>query len=172
MSLLPYNFGDFSAALPRPWGINPDDFFPPAMYPGFAPSMALPGYVRPWRFTSGPDSGFSKIINDKEKFEVTLDVKLYKPEEITVKNAENVITVEGKHEEKEDEHGFVSRHFKRRYVLPENVEIAKCKVQLSSDGVLTFSIPKKALPDPSKSGRVLPITKTGVPSVKAAETKK
>jgi crystallin, alpha B len=74
---------------------------------------------------------------------VSLDVTQYKPEEITVKNVDNVITVEGKHEERPDEHGHISRHFIRRYVLPKDSEVDKCKVQLSSDGVLNFSVPKK-----------------------------
>jgi len=74
---------------------------------------------------------------------VSLDVKEYKPEEITVKNVENVITVEGKHEEKQDEHGYISRHFVRRYVLPKDVDIDHCKVSLSSDGVLNLHVPKK-----------------------------
>lgn len=146
-----------------------DDLFAPAMYRGLQP--LAPGYVRPWRFTSGTESGFSKIINNKDKFEVSLDVKMFKPEEITVRNLDNVVTIEGKHEEKEDEHGYVSRHFVRRYVLPKEVEVDKCKVQLSSDGILNFSVPKKPLPDAS-AGRTLPIQKTGAPAVKAAETKK
>jgi len=74
---------------------------------------------------------------------VSLDVHHFKPEEITVKNKENVITIEGKHEEKEDQHGYVSRQFIRKYVLPKDVLVDQFKVQMSSDGVLQLAAPKK-----------------------------
>ncbi|KAJ8963110.1 hypothetical protein NQ318_018575 [Aromia moschata] len=50
--------------------------------------------------------------------QVILDVQQFAPNEIVVKTNGNSIIVEGKHEEKQDEHGFISRHFVRRYVLP------------------------------------------------------
>lgn len=52
--------------------------------------------------------------------QVILDVQQFTPNEISVKTTEKFIIVEGKHEEKADEHGFVSRHFVRRYQLPGN----------------------------------------------------
>jgi crystallin alpha B len=51
--------------------------------------------------------------------------------------------VEGKHEEKQDEHGYVSRHFVRRYILPSDIEVNNIVSSLSSDGVLTVTAPKK-----------------------------
>lgn len=73
-----------------------------------------------------------------------LDVQQFAPGEITAKVADGAVIVEGKHEEKPDEHGFVSRHFVRRYVPPvEEVDLEKVVLSLSSDGVLTISIPKK-----------------------------
>ena len=36
---------------------------------------------------------------DKEKFEVTLDVSQFKPEELKVSTVNNVLSIEGKHEE-------------------------------------------------------------------------
>ncbi|CAH1963859.1 unnamed protein product [Acanthoscelides obtectus] len=72
-------------------------------------------YVRPWTPTNitRQDSG-STIQQDKDKFQVILDVQQFAPNEITVKTTGNSIVVEGKHEEKQDEHGFISRHFTRR----------------------------------------------------------
>lgn len=67
----------------------------------------------------------------------------FAPNEITVKAVDNTVVVEGKHEEKQDEHGFISRHFVRRYVLPKDVELNNITSSLSSDGVLTISAPKK-----------------------------
>lgn len=68
--------------------------------------------------------------------------------------------VEGKHEEKQDEHGFISRQFTRRYVLPQGHEASEVISSLSSDGVLTICSLKKALPPPGTE-RVVPITQTG-----------
>ena len=45
--------------------------------------------------------------------QVNLDVQQFKPEELTVKVADKFLVVEGKHEERSDEHGFVSRQFTR-----------------------------------------------------------
>ena len=76
-------------------------------------------------------------------FQVNLDVQQFKPEEIAVKIADNYIVVEGKHEERQDEHGFVQRQFQRRYLIPKDVDPDHIQSSLSSDGVLTVSAPKK-----------------------------
>jgi hypothetical protein len=75
--------------------------------------------------------------------QVILDVQQFAPNEITVKTLDNTVIVEGKHEEKQDEHGYVSRHFVRRYVLPSDIEVNDIVSSLSSDGVLTVTAPKK-----------------------------
>lgn len=75
--------------------------------------------------------------------QVILDVQQFSPDEITVKTVDNHVTVEAKHEEKQDEHGYVSRHFVRRYVLPPSHDLANITSTLSSDGVLTITAPKK-----------------------------
>lgn len=72
-----------------------------------------------------------------------LDVQQFAPREITVKTIDTTIIVEGKHEEKQDEHGYISRHFVRRYVLPRDVEVHNITSSLSSDGVLTITAPKR-----------------------------
>lgn len=72
-----------------------------------------------------------------------MDVQQFSPNEITVKVTEGAVIVEGKHEEKQDEHGFISRHFVRRYTLPKDVDVNNVVSSLSSDGVLTVSVPKK-----------------------------
>ncbi|XP_033607000.1 protein lethal(2)essential for life isoform X1 [Cryptotermes secundus] len=100
--------------------------------------------------------------------QVILDVQQFAPSEITVKTIDNAVIVEGKHEEKQDEHGYVSRHFVRRYILPSDIEVNNIVSSLSSDGVLTVTAPKKVLLPPSGE-RVVPIVHTGVPAVKPAE---
>lgn len=122
---------------------------------------SLRNYFRPWRAPAlaRQDSG-STITQDKDKFQVILDVQQFAPNEITVKTTGNSIVVEGKHEEKQDEHGFISRHFVRRYVLPQEHDINEVVSSLSSDGILTVTAPKKSLKPPNTE-RVVPITQTG-----------
>lgn len=69
-------------------------------------STATP-YFRPYSMAR-QDSG-STVNLEKDKFEVLLDVQQFRPDEIAVKTSEKFIIVEGKHEEKQDEHGYISR---------------------------------------------------------------
>ena len=66
----------------------------------------------------------------------------FSPSEITVKTVGDSVLIEGKHEEKPDEHGFISRQFQRRYLLPDGVRPEDVQSSLSSDGVLTVSAAK------------------------------
>ncbi|XP_019880506.1 protein lethal(2)essential for life isoform X2 [Aethina tumida] len=119
-------------------------------------------YIRPWRTANAlqkQDSG-STIQQDKDKFQVILDVQQFAPNEITVKTSGSSIVVEGKHEEKQDEHGYISRHFVRRYILPSDHDINQVSSSLSSDGILTVNAPKKSL-QPQNTDRVVPIEHTG-----------
>ncbi|XP_063367084.1 protein lethal(2)essential for life-like [Cydia amplana] len=122
-------------------------------------SLFRNSYFRPWRTSLTRQESSSTINLTKEKFEVILDVQQFSPEEITVKASNNSILVEGKHEEKQDEHGYISRQFTRRYILPTGYEVADLVSTLSSDGVLTITAPKRPLP--SAGERIVPITKTG-----------
>ncbi|XP_063916483.1 protein lethal(2)essential for life-like [Zophobas morio] len=145
-------------------GLDPEDFFVPLIAHGLRQLMGCPaGYQRPCQKDSG-----STVCRDKDKFQVNLDVQQFKPEEISVKVAKNVVTVEGKHEEKEDEHGLISRHFVRKYVLPEGHDVDKIESKLSTDGVLTITAPRvKAAVE---EGRSVPVIQTGQ-STKEVEKK-
>ncbi|XP_066261595.1 heat shock protein 27-like [Euwallacea similis] len=103
----------------------------------------------------------TSITVDKDHFQAKIDVQQFKPEELTVKlNDDNTVTVEGKHEEKQDEHGFISRHFVRKYVLPDDVDAKKLQSALSSDGVLSLAAPKK--PEVKQVDyKQIPILRTG-----------
>nr|AEE62721.1 unknown [Dendroctonus ponderosae] len=119
-------------------------------------------YLRPWSSSNvlqRQESG-STIQQDKDKFQVILDVQQFAPNEITVKTSGNSIIVEGKHEEKQDEHGFISRHFTRRYQLPTEHDVEGVVSSLSSDGILTVTAPKKD-DKPKNTDRVVPIQQTG-----------
>lgn len=119
-------------------------------------------FLRPWKSeisTSEVDVG-SRIRYDKDTFQADIDVQRFKPEEISIKvSGDNTITIEGKHEEKQDEHGFISRQFVRRYVLPDNCDRAKVESKLSSDGILTITAPRMDIKE--MEFRSIPIQHTG-----------
>ncbi len=104
-----------------------------------------------------------RVVNDAQKFAVQMDTSQYQPEEIDVKvnNAEQgrpaYLTVSGKHEEKQDEHGYVSRSFTRRYALPPDVDAAQLACNMSETGVLTAQAPK-VQPALADGARAIPIT--------------
>ena len=100
-----------------------------------------------------------------------MDVQQFKPEEINVKVVDRFIVVEGKHEEKKDEHGLVSRQFVRKYFVPEQVDIDHVKSSISSDGVLTLTAPVKELPESEKKEKVIPIEQTGKPAIRESSGK-
>lgn len=141
-------------------GLSPEDFLEPLTLL----SLQGPGgYLRPWRSESSKGDTGSTVSIDKNKFQANLDVQQFKPEEITVKlSGDNIVTIEGKHEEKEDEHGFISRHFVRKYVLPKNCNTSQLQSKLSSDGILTITAPTVD----AKEGehKTIPIQQTGEPA--------
>lgn len=83
---------------------------------------------------------FHEILNI---FQVNLDVQQFKPGEIRVKIVDDCIVVDAKHEERRDNHGYISRQFTRRYKVPSDVDIDATKSKLSSDGILILEAPKK-----------------------------
>lgn len=153
-------FGRPSRLLDQHFGtaLNRDELM--STFSSLPRSSLLSRYYRPWRSPLARQDSGSTINADKEKFQVILDVQQFAPNEITVKTNNNSIVVEGKHEEKQDEHGFISRHFVRRYVLPQEHDIEEVVSTLSSDGVLTITAPRKGVKDTNKE-RVIPITQTG-----------
>ncbi|XP_973442.2 protein lethal(2)essential for life [Tribolium castaneum] len=178
MSLLPLLLSDpFEYSRPSQildqhfgLGLDADDLLAPLVPREMRHLMRCPaGYLRPWRSAAQQRDSGSTVSYDKDKFQANLDVQQFKPEEISVKVNGNVVTVEGKHEEKQDEHGFISRHFVRKYMLPKGHDVDKIESKLSSDGVLTITAPRF---DVSKEEhKSVPIVQTGQPS-KPVEQKK
>ncbi|KAG6443652.1 protein lethal(2)essential for life [Manduca sexta] len=163
MSLLPYFFDDFGFRRP---GRLLDQHFALALTPDdmlnvVAGPLLSREYYRPWRHLAAAarDAG-SSIKADKDKYQISLDVQHFAPEEISVKTVDGYIVVEGKHEEKKDEHGYVSRQFVRRYALPKGCTPETVESKLSSDGVLSITAPRK-VPEAVKGERKVPITQTG-----------
>lgn len=117
---------------------------------------------QPWRdLYEGLDrevGGSTTIERDYDKYQVIVDVRQFAPEEITVRTDDKYVTVEGKHDDRKDRHGYVSRQFLRRYMLPKGYDIGHVKPSLSSDGILTITAPKLALPAPGE--RIVPIRRS------------
>lgn len=159
MALLPYLFDDLRPRRiqDRLFGLDmsPEDFLTDVFD---RPVVRMRQYMRPWRNLNAAarDVG-STIKSDKDKFQVNLDVQHFDPEEISVKTSDGYVVVEGKHEERKDEHGYISRQFKRRYALPEGCNPETVESRLSSDGVLTVTAPRVA----GNDDRAVPITQTG-----------
>jgi len=108
----------------------------------------------------------------KDGFQVCMDVAQFKPNELNVKVIENCIVVEGKHEERADEHGYIERHFVRRYTLPKGYEADKVVSTLSSDGVLTVSVPKPQAIQDKSNERIVQIQQTGPAHLNVKENPK
>jgi HSP20 family molecular chaperone IbpA len=89
-----------------------------------------------------------------------MDVAQFQPNEITVKTLDNIVMVEGKHEERQDDYGYISRQFSRKYNLPQGYDSSSVVSTISSDGVLTIKAP---LPHKGKEGnaRMVEIQQTG-----------
>ncbi|XP_060519198.1 protein lethal(2)essential for life-like [Cylas formicarius] len=180
MSLLPFFFDEpvYTSRWLRPsrildqhfgLGLDPEDLFQPLDLNNRQVTRTPAGYLRSWRSNASEKDAGSVVTFDKDKFQANLDVSQFKPEEISVKVADNVLTIEGKHEEKKDEHGMISRHFVRRYVLPKNCNLDKVESKLSSDGVLSITAPK--IEAMEVDHKTVPIQQTNEPA-KQIEQKK
>ena len=137
------NSGDFALA---PMGGFPEGFAPwvfprkwmlPKMFGEDSESFANLDI-----FKNKDDSQVIRVRDDDSKFELSLDTHEFRPDEIKVNVSGNMLSVEGKHEEKGD-NKFVSRQFSRKYTLPEGCEAHKVSSNLSSDGILMITAPKR-----------------------------
>lgn len=181
MSLLPLLFSDWWEDLERPHrlvdqnfglGLHPEQLlFPTRMEMPMLPRRRG-SYYRPWvdlLRTSG--GGTSTVQADKDKFQVALDVQQFLPNEIDVKVVDKCVIVTAKHEEKRDEHGWISRQFMRKYIIPEQCDLDQVESKLSSDGVLTITAPRKDQPK-IENERTITIERTGKPLMIQEKTMK
>ncbi|KAM5330069.1 heat shock protein beta-1 [Glossophaga mutica] len=133
-----------------------------------------PGYVRPLtaagegsRAVAAPvyggalnrqlSSGISEIQHTADRWRVSLDVNHFAPEELTVKTKDGVVEITGKHEERQDEHGYISRCFTRKYTLPPGVDPTLVSSSLSPEGTLTVEAP---MPKPANQSAEITIPVT------------
>ncbi|XP_014103766.3 heat shock protein 23 [Bactrocera oleae] len=141
-------------------------FYEPAFYSRWPALAAAPGtQLREF------EKDLPVATVGKDGFQASLNVQQFKPSELNVKVVDDHIVVEGKHEEREDDHGYISRHFVRRYALPKGFHADKVVSTLSSDGVLTVSVPKPAIEDKSNE-RVIQIQQVGPAHLNVKENPK
>ncbi|XP_008331686.1 alpha-crystallin B chain [Cynoglossus semilaevis] len=142
--VLPHRRSDLTAAEPL------------TDWPLIQPFSWSPPWIRPFsRLFNWVDMEHSEMRIEKDRFVVYLDVKHFSPDELSVSVRYNFITVHAKHEDREDDHGFVSREFLRKYRLPAGVSGVDVSSSLSADGVLTITAPRSS-PRPERS---IPITR-------------
>ncbi|XP_043095507.1 heat shock protein 67B1 [Puntigrus tetrazona] len=123
-------------------------------------TSSWPGYLRTPAFAQAPgrhmsklrremSGGVSEVVGEMCKWKISLDVNHFAPSEISVKIQDGLLVVGGKHEERQDEHGYITRCFTRKYTLPGGVEAESLQSRLSADGILTVEAPLPSIPLPS-----------------------
>uniref|UniRef100_A0A4X1UH27 Heat shock protein beta-1 n=1 Tax=Sus scrofa TaxID=9823 RepID=A0A4X1UH27_PIG len=127
---------------------------PPPAIEGPA-AVAAPAYSR--LLSRQLSSGVSEIQQTADRWRVSLDVNHFAPEELTVKTKDGVVEITGKHEERQDEHGFISRCFTRKYTLPPGVDPTQVSSSLSPEGTLSVEAP---LPKPATQSAEITIPVT------------
>lgn len=93
----------------------------------------------------------------KNMFQCFFNVSQFTPEELEINIVDNFIVIHGKHDEKTDEHGFVSREFTRRVRIPDDVEPHTIKSVFKRNAVLIIKAPRKVIKPASDRGRIIPI---------------
>lgn len=157
MSIIPRLDGsDFWDISSKKWSSLLDDWRQPLIPRSFW--MTFPEYFR--NLHSSLRDSSAEVKYDSDKFQANFDVQHFKPEEITIKMKDNLIEIEGRHEETQNGHSQIYRHFVRKYTLPHEYDSNRMESKLSSDGVLTISAPKK-ITQASITERTIPIIRTG-----------
>lgn len=87
------------------------------------------------------DQHFINMTIDDNIFKIILNVQQYSPEEITVKVVNCQLVIEGKHEDKQDGNVVLVRQFIRRFILPNYADVDQATSTISSDGILTITVP-------------------------------
>lgn len=152
---------------PSPARINTSPYLAPRRHPTLNQLKTLVELMQQ-RENNGPST--SPAVN-KNDFQIVLDVQQFEPHEIEVKVVDNYLVVTAKHEDKRDEHGWVSRQFVRKCKLSEDFNVKELTSKLSSDGLLTIVAPKKR-PLKEETERTIQIERTGKPFVNKQREKK
>ncbi|XP_005993350.1 heat shock protein beta-8 [Latimeria chalumnae] len=76
-----------------------------------------------------------------EPWKVCVNVYSFIPEELTVKTKDGFVEVSGKHEEKQEEGGIITKNFTKKIQLPAEVDPLTVFASLSPEGVLIIEAP-------------------------------
>lgn len=142
---LPPLFEDFPAFPTTHWpgymrpSLMGPDIMMPQSHMMYHPSHMMAHQAR--ALSRQMSSGMSEVKQTPDSWKISLDVPHFSPEELVVKTKDGVLEISGKHEERKDEHGFVSRSFTRKYTLPPTAIVDKVTSSLSPEGVLTVEAP-------------------------------
>ncbi|KAH8032262.1 hypothetical protein HPB51_024039 [Rhipicephalus microplus] len=102
-------------------------------------------------------SVWTSLTNDSERFCLRLDVGHFDCDDLEVKTVDNQVVIHGKHGDRTDELGVISREFTRKCTLPKDVQPDAVKCSITSDGFLIIEAPKRS-DKPHGQERVVPIT--------------
>ena len=91
-------------------------------------------YLHPRQYTFASQVEWSSYLST---------VCRYRPDELKVHTENNMVVVDGKHEERSaDGRKVTCRQFRRAYRLPEGAKAEDVASNLSKDGVLVITAPK------------------------------
>lgn len=105
-----------------------------------------------------------RIIADDDKFQVVVNVKDYKKDDLKVKVKGDFIFIQGSHEAKQDDRDIFASQFFHTYTLPANSSGTDVSAELTNDGNLIVTAPVNGPVDRTKDvDREVPIVETGKP---------
>ncbi|XP_029916266.1 heat shock protein beta-8 [Myripristis murdjan] len=109
--------------------------FTSSLRTGFPPRQSTGG---PTLYTSryNEPSRSSPTTTGGEPWKVCVNVHSFKPEELHVKTKDGFVEVSGKHEEKQEEGGIVTKNFTKKIQIPIDVDPLTVFASLSPEGVL------------------------------------
>ncbi|CAJ1069473.1 heat shock protein beta-8 [Xyrichtys novacula] len=105
--------------------------FPSRQSTGGGPALYTSRYTEPSSTSRG-----SPITTGGEPWKVCVNVHSFKPEELHVKTRDGFVEVSGKHEEKQEEGGIVTKNFTKKIQIPIDVDPLTVFASLSPEGVL------------------------------------
>ncbi|XP_023133082.1 heat shock protein beta-8 [Amphiprion ocellaris] len=106
--------------------------FPPRQSTG-GPALYTSRYGEPSSRSSPTTTASS---TGGEPWKVCVNVHSFKPEELNVKTRDGFVEVSGKHEEKQEEGGIVTKNFTKKIQIPIDVDPLTVFASLSPEGVL------------------------------------
>lgn len=92
--------------------------------------------------STAPQSASLQSACHPANFRVRLDVRQFKPNEVQIQHDGRMVSVHGKHEERSDDHGFISREFTRKYEIPCDVDPDKMTGSWHPNNVLIIKAPR------------------------------